>query len=137
MLLAATALPHLPWKKNTAESLTNSLLAINKEDSIELVNLHADDLHRVTMLQDGSSIVSKSGVLTSAKIVYAFSDEQVEVDFFKGGEVGLDDSFDTNRMNALDSVASELDFNNENASIGNESPEEEATAAGECGKSVD
>ena len=38
----------------------------------------------------------------------------VEVDFRM-------DSFDTNRMNAQDSVASELDFNNENASIGDSS----------------
>ena len=59
------------------------------------------------------------------------SDEQVEVEFLNGqeedddeGDVDLDDSFDTGRMNAWDSVASELDFNNENASIGDSSQNE-------------
>ena len=45
------------------------------------------------------------------------------MDFF-GEAHCLDDSFDTNRMNAQDSVASELDFNNENASIGDDSDDE-------------
>ena len=62
------------------------------------------------------------------------SDEQVEVEFLGGqeeddedddeGDVDLDDSFDTGRMNAWDSVASELDFNNENASVGDSSQNE-------------
>ena len=47
------------------------------------------------------------------RLSHAFSDEQVEVDF-------RHDSFDTHRMNVQDSVASELDFNHENASIGDE-----------------
>ena len=51
------ALPNLPWKNNQ-ESLPNDL-NMNKDDSIELVNLNVDDHQEVAMLQE--SIGSKKG----------------------------------------------------------------------------
>ena len=58
---AGVALPNLPWKNNH-ESQPNDL-NINKDDSIELVNLNVDDHQEVAMLQE--SIGSKKGAKTA------------------------------------------------------------------------